>query len=441
MRKKVLIMGAAGRDFHNFNLCFRDDPSAEVVCFTAAQIPFIQERIFPKELAGPLYPRGIPIYPEEKLPALIKKYRVSTAVFSYSDVTHEYVMHRASLVNALGADFLLLGAERTMLKSRKPVISICAVRTGSGKSAVTRMVSEIIKKKGKRPVAIRHPMPYGDLLKQRVQRFSTLKEMEESGSTIEEMEEFEHLLEKGIIVYAGVDYEKILERAEKEADIIVWDGGNNDLPFIRPDLEIVVADPLRAGHELLYYPGEANLIRAHLVVINKVNAAESIDIEKVRQNIKKLNPGAAIVECESTITVDDGERLRGKKVLVVEDGPTLTHGGMTFGAGIMAARLFGARPVDPRPHAAGSIKKVFKEYPGLKNLLPATGYRKAQIKELEQTINSTPASYVLVATPVDLGRLVRINKPSVRVRYSVKDVKSPGLKEAVEGFIKKAFSN
>jgi len=280
-------------------------------------------------------------------------------------------------------------------------------------------------------------MPYGDLLKQRVQRFSTLKEMEESGSTIEEMEEFEHLLEKGIVVYAGVDYEKILERAEKEADIIVWDGGNNDLPFIRPDLEIVVADPLRAGHELLYYPGEANLIRAHLVVINKVNAAESIDIEKVRQNIKKLNPGAAIVECESTITVDDGERLRGKKVLVVEDGPTLTHGGMTFGAGIMAARLFGARPVDPRPHAAGSIKKVFKEYPRLKNLLPATGYRKAQIKELEQTINSTPASYVLVATPVDLGRLVRINKPSVRVRYSVKDVKSPGLKEAVEGFIRK----
>ncbi|MBI5561131.1 MAG: GTPase, partial [Deltaproteobacteria bacterium] len=320
-RKRIIIMGAAGRDFHNFNLCFKDDPSFEVVCFTAAQIPFIHGRTFPFDLAGALYPDGIPIYPEEALRELIREKKPDSVVFSYSDVSHEYVMHRAELSIALGAQFVLLGAEKTMLKSVKPVISVCAVRTGCGKSAVTRFCGQLARENRKRAVAIRHPMPYGDLLKQRVQRFSTVKEMEESGSTIEEMEEFEHLIEAGIVVYAGVDYKEILKCAEDEADIIVWDGGNNDLPFIKPDLEMVVVDPLRPGHELLYHPGEANLLRADVVIINKVNTARPEDIETVRKNIEEKNPSATIVETASAITVDDGETLRGKKVLVVEDGP------------------------------------------------------------------------------------------------------------------------
>ncbi|MBI5599468.1 MAG: GTPase [Deltaproteobacteria bacterium] len=434
-RKKLVIMGAAGRDFHNFNVCFRDDPSYDVAAFTATQIPFIQGRVYPPLLSGPLYPEGIPVYPEEELPRIIREHSVDTVVFSYSDVSHEYVMHRASLVIALGADFTLLGADKTMLESVRPVISVCAVRTGAGKSAITRKICRIIKKAGKKAVAIRHPMPYGDILKQRVQRFASVEDMAAAGATIEEMEEYEHLIEAGITVYAGVAYAEILKAAEKEADIIVWDGGNNDLPFIKPGLEIVVTDPMRPGHETLYHPGEANLRRAGVVIINKVNTARPQDVETVRENIRLTNPGARVFETASVITVEGKERLRGKRVLVIEDGPTLTHGGMTFGAGVIAARTSGAVTVDPRPHARGSIKEVFVQYPALHDLLPAMGYRDFQIRELEETINSTPADMVLIATPVDLARLIKINKPAVRVRYDVEDVKSPGLKEAVESFL------
>ncbi len=435
-KRRIIIMGAAGRDFHNFNLCFRDDPSVEVVAFTATQIPFIHERRYPPELAGPRYPEGIPIHPEDELPEIIRRYRADTVVFAYSDVSHEYVMHRASLVTAAGADFMILGADRTMLDSTRPVVSVCAVRTGCGKSAVSRFIAGVIKECGKRPVAIRHPMPYGDLVRQRVQRFASVGEMKEAGCTIEEMEEYEHLVKSGVVVYAGVDYAEVLKRAEEEADIIIWDGGNNDLPFIRPSLEVVVVDPMRPGHETSYYPGEANLRRAGCIVINKVNNARAADIEAVRTNVRTVNPTARVVETSSEVTVEDQDAVKGRNVLVIEDGPTLTHGGMTFGAGTIAARACGAVAVDPAPYAVGSIRETLRRYPALENLLPATGYSPSQIKELEETINATPAEVVLVATPVDLSDIVHINKPFVRVRYEVKDVSAPGLRGVVEDFLK-----
>ncbi len=436
-KKKILIMGAAGRDFHNFNLCYRDDSESCVVAFTATQIPYIDERRYPPELSGPLYPDGIPIYPEEELTRLIKEHNIDDVVFSYSDVPHEYVMHKASLVVALGANFVIPGSTKTMLKSAKPVISVCAVRTGCGKSGVTRFLSELIQKAGKKAVAIRHPMPYGDLAAQAVQRFTSLQEMKDAKCTIEEMEEYEHLVDAGIVVYAGVDYGAILKAAEAEADVIIWDGGNNDLPFIEPNLEIVVADPMRPGHESLYHPGEANIRRAEVIVINKVNSAEPDDIASVRKAAARLNPVAKIIETASIVIAENSEKLKGKKVLIVEDGPTLTHGGMTLGAGVIAARQFGAEPVDPRPYAVGSLKKTFQKYPALTEILPAMGYSDEQRAELSETINSTPADFVLIATPVDLSRVVEIKRPSVRVRYSVEDTSTPGLDGIITEFLKK----
>lgn len=439
MRRKIIIMGAAGRDFHNFNACFRNNPSNEVVAFTAAQIPFITGRSYPPELSGPLYPKGIPIYAEEKLPELLKNEKIDEVVFSYSDVTNDYIMERASVCTAAGADFVLLAAERTMLVSKKPVISVCAVRTGCGKSGVTRFIADMVKKTGKRVVAIRHPMPYGDLRKQIAQRFATLDDIKAAGCSIEEMEEYEPLVVSGTVVYAGVDYAEIIRRAEDEADVIIWDGGNNDLPFIRPDLELVVADPLRPGHEMIYYHGLANIRRAGVVVINKANSATPGAIETVIKNIKKANPLAAIVKTASEVTVDSV--ITGKKVLVVEDGPTLTHGGMTYGAGITAAWMNGAVPVDARPHAVGTIRETLDKYPALENLLPATGYSALQIKELEQTINATPCDMVLVATPVNLTKIIHIDKPVARVRYEIRDMESPGLVGLVSGFLEKYSGN
>ncbi|VAV85843.1 FIG01180072: hypothetical protein [hydrothermal vent metagenome] len=436
-KKKVIIMGAAGRDFHNFNLCYRGDSDSCVVAFTATQIPYIDDRRYPPELSGPLYPEGIPIYPEEELERLIKEHEIDDVVFSYSDVTHEYVMHKASLVAALGANFVIPGSTKTMLSSAKPVISVCAVRTGCGKSGVTRFISELLQKAGKKAVAIRHPMPYGDLAAQAVQRFTTLAEMKDAKCTIEEMEEYEHLVDAGIVVYAGVDYGEILKAAEAEADVVIWDGGNNDLPFIRPDLEIVVADPMRPGHESLYHPGEANIRRAEVVVINKVNSAEPDDIAAVRKAVGLLNPKARIIETASTVVAEDSEKLKGKKVLVVEDGPTLTHGGMTLGAGIIAARQFGAEPIDPRPYAVGSIKNTYAKYPKLTDILPAMGYSDEQRSELSETINATPADFVLIATPVDLSQIIDIKTPSVRVKYSVEDTSTPGLGGLITEFLKK----
>ncbi|MFQ5736209.1 MAG: cyclic 2,3-diphosphoglycerate synthase [Thermodesulfobacteriota bacterium] len=434
MKKKVIIMGAAGRDFHNFNTCFRDDPAHEVVAFTAAQIPFIQDRTYPPELSGPLYPRGIPIYPEERLSTLIETEKVDSVVFSYSDVTNASIMECASVCTVLGADFILPGAQRTMLEAVRPVISVCAVRTGCGKSGITRLIAGMIKEAGHRAVAIRHPMPYGDLGAQITQRFATIADIRDAGCSIEEMEEYEPLVEAGTVVYAGVDYERILRLAEAEADVIVWDGGNNDLPFIRPDLAIVVADPLRPGHELAYYHGLANLRMADCVVINKALSAEPSAIEQVVANVRSVNADAPIIKTASNVSVD-GE-IRGKKVLVIEDGPTLTHGGMGFGAGIAAARIHGAEPVDARPYAVGSIRDTLAKYPRLTDLVPAMGYSAGQVKELEATINATPCDAVLVATPVDLARVIEIKRPVVRVRYEVEDVETPGLAGVVADFIK-----
>ncbi len=434
MRKRVIIMGAGGREFHNFNLCFRNNPDFEVIAFTAAQIPFIEHRRYPPELGGPLYPKGIPIFPEEDLSALIRDKEIDEVIFSYSDVSHEYVMHRGSLVNSLGASFSLLGPDATMLKSSKLVISVCAVRTGCGKSGVTRLICRILKEMGKKVIVIRHPMAYRDLLKQRVQRYSSHDDLK--GCTIEEREEFEPLIEAGITVYAGVDYEDVLREAEKEAEIIVWDGGNNDLPFIRPDLEVVVLDPHRPGHELLYYPGEANLRRADCLVINKTDTARPEGIEVVLKNIKEVNPDAKVVYTSSPISVEDAEAIKGKRVLVVEDGPTVTHGGMPYGAGVIAAEGHGAELVDSRPYATGSIKEVLEQYPGIRNLLPAMGYGDQQIKDLEDTINNTPCDAVLIATPVDLRRIISIKRPTLRVKYEVKEMERPGLKDLIEEFIK-----
>jgi len=428
-------MGAAGRDFHNFNVYFRKKEEFKVVAFTAAQIPFITDRVYPPELAGPFYPDGIPICSEVELMELIRKYRVDLVVFSYSDLPHEYVMHKASTVLAAGADFLLLGPDSTMLRSKVPVISVCAVRTGCGKSMITRYICKILIKKGIKPVVIRHPMAYGNLLEKSVMRFETNKDMDRYEITIEEREEFDPLLANGIIVYAGVDYEKILREAEKEGEVIVWDGGNNDLPFIKSDLEIVVLDPLRLGNEMSYHPGEANFRRANVLILNKINTAKAEDISAIVRRSKNINPSATLIKTESIITIDSEESIRGKKVLVIEDGPTLTHGGMAYGAATIAAEKYGAQEIiDPRPYAVGTIKKIFENYPKLGKLLPAVGYSAQQIKDLEETINKVPCDSVLSATPADLSILLNINKPVLRVEYEIQETGHPNLEDIIQRF-------
>ncbi len=430
---KVVIMGAAGRDFHNFNVYFRNNDRYEVVAFTATQIPGIERRKYPPELAGSGYPQGIPIHSEEELPRLIREYGVDEIVFAYSDVSHEYVMHRASMVLASGADFRLMGPSTTMLKAKVPVVSVCAVRTGSGKSQTSRRVCKILKKLGFNVVVVRHPMPYGDLRRQICQRFASIEDLDKYKCTIEEREEYEPHINNGIVVYAGVDYEKILKQAAKEAGVIVWDGGNNDVPFYKPDLHIVVADPHRPGHELAYHPGETNLRMADVVIINKVDTADAKNVEMVRMNIKAVNPDAIMVEAASPITVDDPKLIKGKKVLVIEDGPTLTHGNMAYGAGTIAAkRLKASEILDPRPYAVGSIKAVFKKFDHLGALLPAMGYGNEQIRELEETINATPCDVVVIGTPIDLRRVLNLNKPSVRVKYELQEVSKPDLEEILE---------
>lgn len=421
-------MGAAGRDFHNFNVYFRQDKDYEVVAFTATQIPNIEGRLYPPELSGELYPEGIPIFPESELVNLIREKKVDQVVFSYSDVSHEYVMHRASLVLATGPDFRLLGMQATQLQSSKPVVSICAARTGSGKSQTSRRVAGILVDLGYRVAAVRHPMPYGDLSKQAVQRFASYEDLEANECTIEEREEYEPHLALGITVFAGVDYEKILRRAEQEADIVLWDGGNNDLSFFKSNLHIVVVDPLRPGHESSYHPGETNVIAADVLVINKVDSAPPENVLQVRENLLRLNPTAQIVEAASPIFVDDPGAIRGKRVLVVEDGPTLTHGGMAYGAGWVAARRFGAAEiVDPRAHAVGTISATYQKYPNTGAVLPAMGYSDGQIRELEQTINNAQADLVLIGTPIDLARILDLNKPTQRVRYELQEIGHPSL--------------
>ncbi len=435
MKRRIVILGAAGRDFHNFNVCFRDKPEDQVVAFTATQIPDIDGRKYPPELAGPLYPDGIPIVSEAHLEQLILEQCVDLVVFSYSDVSHNHVMDLASRATATGADFLLLGADSTMLESRVPVVSVCAVRTGCGKSPVSRRVVGILRGLGLRVVVVRHPMPYGDLAQQRVQRFAALTDLDRHRCTVEEREEYEPHIISGTVVYAGVDYQAILAEAEREADVILWDGGNNDTPFFRSDLEIVVADPHRAGHELLYYPGEVNLLRADVVVINKVDTAAEADIETVRRNVARRNPRARVIEAASLVKVDQPEKIHGARVLVVEDGPTLTHGEMAYGAGVVAARQGGAAEVvDPRPYAVGSLRGVFDKYPHIGALLPAMGYSAQQLAELEETIRRTPCDLVVVATPIDLGRVIEIPKPSVRVRYEIAERSQLTLADVLRDF-------
>ncbi len=438
-RKKVIIMGAAGRDFHNFNVLFRDNEEYDVVAFTATQIPDIEGRKYPSELAGKLYPNGIPIEAEEDLVELIDKHDVDQVYFSYSDVPHTRVMHNASLVNAAGADFVLADAIKTMIPSTKPVVSICAVRTGCGKSQTTRAVEEVLQAAGLNVVAIRHPMPYGDLVKQKVQRFAELDDLQKHECTIEEMEEYEPHIVRGNVIYAGVDYEAIVREAEKEADVIVWDGGNNDTPFYKADLQIVVVDPHRPGHERNYHPGETNLMLADIIVINKIDTADLEDIEEVRENIAELNPNAMVIDCASPISVEDASVIRDKKVLVVEDGPTLTHGEMAYGAGVVAASKFGAADiVDPRPWVTGRIAETFELYPEIGALLPAMGYGDEQMKDLEKTIAAVECDAVVIGTPIDLRRVIKIDKPSVRVTYDLQEIGKPDLKDALADFIAKA---
>jgi len=433
--KKVIIMGAAGRDFHNFNVFFRDNKDYRVVAFTATQIPDIEGRKYPAALAGKLYPKGIPIFSEAELTDLIKSYKVDEVHFAYSDVSHEYVMNKASQVLAAGANFVLLGPDDTMIKSRKPVVSVCAVRTGSGKSQTTRKVALTLKAKGRRVVVIRHPMPYGDLVKQAVQRFATYEDLDRHECTIEEREEYEPHIDNGIVVYAGVDYGAILKQAEKEADVILWDGGNNDFPFYRSDLEIVVVDPHRAGHELTYHPGETNFRRADVYVVNKIDTADPEKVQRVLENIKRINPGAKVIRANSPIFVEDGSRITGKRVLVIEDGPTLTHGGMRYGAGIVAAQKYqAAEIIDPRPYAVGSIKKTFEKYNHLDKVLPAMGYGDRQTRELAATINRIDCDLVVSATPIDLNRVIKVNKPMLRVRYELEEIGSPNLKTVLKDF-------
>lgn len=442
-RKRVLIMGAAGRDFHNFQVCYRQDPAVEVVAFTAAQIPGIANRLYPAELAGPLYPQGIPIYPEESVEELVESLGVQEVVFAYSDLSHEELMHKASKVLALGADFVLLGPRRTMLKAKVPVISVCAVRTGCGKSGVTERVWETLRDRGIRAVVMRHPMPYSDLARKRVERYAVLEDLDRWNCTVEEREEYEHLVRKGIVVYAGVDYAEILREAEKEAELILWDGGNNDFPFLEPDLEITVLDPHRPGHEITYYPGQVNLLRAQVLVINKTDTASPEAVQKVMDSVARSNPSATVIRTASRIVAEHGEIIAGKTVLVVEDGPTLTHGGMGYGAGVLAARTHGAAAlVDPRPYAMGSLREVFQAYPHLERVLPAQGYFPEQLRDLEATIEATPCDLVVVATPIDLSRLIRITKPVVRVTYRVEDVGEPTLADVLRGFFSgKGLSN
>jgi len=437
-KRKVLIMGAAGRDFHNFNLVYRNNRQYQVVAFTATQIPDIEGRKYPPKLAGKLYPKGIPIWSEQKLTELIERYKIDEVVFSYSDVSYEYVMHKVSLIQSAGADFRILGGKNTMLKSKLPVIAVCATRTGSGKSQTTRKVCEILKKMGKKTAVIRHPMPYGNLAQQVCQKFTRLSDLDKYKCTIEEREEYEPHIERGNIVYAGVDYGVILNQAEKEAQILVWDGGNNDLPFYYPDLHITVVDPLRAGDEISYFPGETNLISADVLVINKVDSASPESIKEVSQNIKKVNPHGIIIKAASPISMDKPELVKGKKVLVIEDGPTLTHGEMSYGAGIVAAKRYGAeKVVDPKPYAVGSLKEVYSKYSHMGALLPAMGYSKKQIGELQRVINSVECDSVIIATPIDLGRILKINKPSVRVGYELQEIGKPDLTEVLSKFVKK----
>jgi predicted GTPase len=436
-RKRIVIMGAAGRDFHNFNTLYRRRKDVEVVAFTATQIPDIEGRKYPASLAGALYPKGIPIVSEAELAGLITKNGIDEVLFAYSDVSNQYVMEKAALVNALGAHFTLAGAEPTMVKSVKPVISICAVRTGSGKSQTTRRVADILVEAGKKVVAIRHPMPYGKLAKQKVQRFATLDDLAKHECTIEEIEEYEPHIVKGVIVYAGVDYEAILRQAEKEADVVLWDGGNNDLPFYRSDLHIVVADPHRPGHEVTYYPGLANVLLADCVIINKIDTADLCCVETVRGNIASLNPEAIVIDGASPIRVDRAERIKGKRVLCVEDGPTLTHGGMKYGAAVMAARKYQAKEiVDPRPYVAGTMVETFKKYPAIGPLLPAMGYGPEQVKDLQKTISRVDCDLVIIGTPIDLERYVKIPQPSLRVMYDLQEIGHPDLKDVLKRFLK-----
>jgi predicted GTPase len=437
MQKNVVIMGAAGRDFHNFNVYFRNNSHYRVVAFTAAQIPGIQCRVYPPKLAGEAYPDGILIYPEEELPQLIREFEVDEVVFAYSDVSHEYVMHKASLVLANGADFRLLGPNVTMLKAKVPVISVCAVRTGSGKSQTSRQIARILKDKGLGVVVVRHPMPYGDLNKQVLQRFASYQDLDRYECTIEEREEYEPHIDNGIVVYAGVDYGKILEQAQEEAEVIVWDGGNNDLPFFKPDLHIVVADPHRAGHELSYYPSEVNVRLANVVIVNKVDTADPAKVETVKMNVKSVNPNALVLDAASPITADKPELIRGKRVLVIEDGPTVTHGNMPYGAATIAAKKFGAKEVvDPKPYAVGSIKETYVRYPHLGAVLPAVGYGETQIAELKETIDATPCDVVLVGTPVDLRRVLKLDKLTVRVKYDLQVLGPVCLEEVLDDFLK-----
>ena len=434
---KTIIMGAAGRDFHNFNLIYRDNDKYDVVAFTATQIPDIDGRKYPTELAGKLYPNGIPIHDESDLQRLIEDNNIEEVVFSYSDIMHEDIMHKASKVIAWGAHFKMLGGEPTMIKSTKPVIAIGAVRTGCGKSQTTRRVAQILKDAGLKVAAIRHPMPYGDLVKQKVQRFATIEDLAKHKCTIEEMEEYEPHIMTGTIVYAGVDYEAIVREAEKEADVILWDGGNNDMPFYKPDLNIVVVDPHRAGHERLYYPGETNLLMADVVVINKIDTADTEDIDEVRWSVRDANPNAVIIDAASPISVENAELILGKIALVVEDGPTLTHGEMTYGAGMVAAEKFGAADVvDPRPYTVGTITETFEKYPDIGELLPAMGYGKQQMKDLEKTIAKTKCEVVIIGTPIDLRRVIKIKQPSVRVTYDLQEIGRPTLVDVLKPFLK-----
>jgi len=429
-RRKVVIMGAAGRDFHNFNCLFRQDETCQVVAFTATQIPDIDDRTYPSELAGPLYPQGIPILPEPELERIIRQQGVDEVWFSYSDVSHQHVMDKASHVTSWGAHFGVCSVQRTMLPSRRPVVAITAVRTGVGKSQTTRHVSRLLRAMGKKVVAVRHPMPYGDLAKQACQRFATYEDLDLHECTIEEREEYEPHIDNGFVVYAGVDYERILRQAEEEAEVILWDGGNNDTPFYRPDLHITLVDPHRPGHELTYYPGETNLLMAHLLLINKVDTANPENVEKVRESCRRLNPGAQVISCRSLIRVEQPELIRGKRALVVEDGPTLTHGGMSYGAGWFAAEQSGAAEiVDPVPYAVGSIRETYERYPNARKILPAMGYGEAQIRELEATINATPADVVVEGTPIELRRILSVNKPIATVTYELDEVE-PGRIEA-----------
>lgn len=435
---KVIIMGAAGRDFHNFNVFFRDNDEYEVVCFTATQIPDISGRKYPSELSGSLYPKGIPIYPEEQLVELIKKHDIDQVVFAYSDLSYSYVMQRSAMVNAAGADFILMGPKHTMIPSTKPVIAICAVRTGVGKSQISRKIFEILRKKGIKVASIRHPMPYdADLSTQICQRFASYNDLDTYRCTIEEREEYEPYIDMDGVIFAGVDYEKILRTAEQEADVIIWDGGNNDFSFIKPDYLITLADPHRAGDELIYYPGEVNVRAADTVIINKANTAKPQDIQTVRKNVKTINPAAQVIDGDSAVSVEDESVVSGKKVLVIEDGPTVTHGGMSYGAGWMAVKDIAGEIIDPHGFAVGSIVETFKKYPHLKNVLPAMGYGKKQIKELETTINNSKCDVVVSGTPIDISRVLHVSKPIVRVRYGVGKQTAVDLEHIVDAFLKK----